>query len=232
MNDFEANCQLKELENELAFLRKIVNSLPALVYINELEHPNDPSSIKNVYLNQFGHDFIGYTREEIDELGSQFFQRIIHPDDLEVIPVTVHAENSRITNSCLVSMHRLQAKGEKEYHWHYDHGITFDYFPDGSSRQAMVVSVNVTDTITTQNQLNAPLKEISQLKYTLKLSALTSREKEVLHLITKGKTDKEISTQLFISVNTAKKHRTNIIHKAEVKNTAELVALAIESGLY
>lgn len=216
----------------LEFYKKVLDTMPALVYINELQNPNDPASVKNVYLNRFGHNFIGYTRDEIDALGVEFFQKIIHPDDLEIIPVTVEAENDKNISSCLVSMHRLKPKSKTNYQWHYDHGLAFDSFPDGTVRRGLFVSVNVNDTMTTQNQLTAALKEISRLKYALKLSVLTTREKEVLHLIAKGKTDKEISAELFISLQTAKKHRNNLIHKTAVTNTAELVALAVEAGEY
>lgn len=207
--------------NTLEFYKKTLDNLPALVYVNELQYPEDPASMRNVYLNQYGHDYIGYSRKEINDLGVTFFEQIIHPDDLEIIPETIQAENEKTKTTCLVSMHRLKPKGSDSYNWHYDHGVSFDYFPDGTVCRGLFVSVNVNTTMTTQNQLNAALKEINQLKHALKLSSLTSREKEILHLIAKGKTDKEISTELFISAQTAKKHRNNLIHKTGVCNTAE-----------
>lgn len=219
------------LNEELEFLKSILDNMPALVYINELESPNDPRSLRNVYLNQYGLDLIGYTREEIDALGYRFYEEVIHPDDMEIIPQTYEASNSNRAES-FVFMQRLKFKGEKKYHWFYDHGTILSAYEDGSPHQALMVSVDVTDTIVTHNQLSAALKEISHLKYALKLSILTAREKEVLHLIAKGKTDKEISTALFISIQTAKKHRNNLLLKTGVNNTAELVALAVEAGEY
>ena len=74
------------------------------------------------------------------------------------------------------------------------------------------------------------MKKISQFKHIIKLNTLTTREKEILHLIAKGKTDKEIADKLFISIRTAKKHRNNMITKIGVNNTVELVAFAGEEG--
>ena len=74
------------------------------------------------------------------------------------------------------------------------------------------------------------MKKISQFKHIIKLTTLTTREKEILHLIAKGKTDKEIADKLFISIRTAKKHRNNMITKIGVNNTVELVAFAVEEG--
>lgn len=60
---------------------------------------------------------------------------------------------------------------------------------------------------------------------------LTSREKEILDLIIKEFTTEEMATALFISVKTVEAHRSNLIQKLGVKNTAGLVRVAFEKGL-
>lgn len=52
---------------------------------------------------------------------------------------------------------------------------------------------------------------------------LSSRETEVLNLIMQGYTNKQISEMLFISFETARSHRKNILKKTGQKNTAVLV---------
>ena len=54
-------------------------------------------------------------------------------------------------------------------------------------------------------------------------SKLTKREEEVLALIKIGKTDKEISQELCISVNTARKHVENILSKYGVHDRKKLI---------
>jgi DNA-binding NarL/FixJ family response regulator len=51
---------------------------------------------------------------------------------------------------------------------------------------------------------------------------LSKREKEVLRLMFDGLTNKEIAGKLFISFETVKSHRKNILHKTGSKNTAAL----------
>jgi len=63
------------------------------------------------------------------------------------------------------------------------------------------------------------------------LAQLTNREQEVLILITQGFTNPEIATKLFISPRTVDTHRTNLMQKLGIKNTAGLVRFAIEQGL-
>jgi len=60
---------------------------------------------------------------------------------------------------------------------------------------------------------------------------LTRREKEILLLIAEGKTNVEISQQLFISVNTVDTHRKNLLLKFESKNIASLVRKAAQLEL-
>ncbi len=59
---------------------------------------------------------------------------------------------------------------------------------------------------------------------------LTNRETEVLHLVAKGKTNKEISQELFISENTVKNHLKNILQKLQLDNRVQLTSYAFENG--
>jgi DNA-binding NarL/FixJ family response regulator len=61
---------------------------------------------------------------------------------------------------------------------------------------------------------------------------ITRREKEVLSLIVEEHTTGEIAQKLFISYCTVETHRVNLIQKLGVKNTAGLVRVAFEAGLY
>ncbi|HYQ95854.1 MAG TPA: response regulator transcription factor [Candidatus Eisenbacteria bacterium] len=60
---------------------------------------------------------------------------------------------------------------------------------------------------------------------------LSAREREVLQLIAEGKTTKEIGGVLGISVKTAETHRSRVMDKLEIRDTAGLVRYAIRMGL-
>jgi DNA-binding NarL/FixJ family response regulator len=60
---------------------------------------------------------------------------------------------------------------------------------------------------------------------------LTSREKEILALIIKEYTTDEIANELFVSNKTVESHRSNLMQKLGVKNSAGLVRVAFEKGL-
>ncbi|MGA9637014.1 response regulator [Flavobacterium sp.] len=60
---------------------------------------------------------------------------------------------------------------------------------------------------------------------------LSNKEMEVLGLISKGLTTKEIAAKLFVSSRTIETHRGNILKKLEVKNTAELIKKTAKMNL-
>jgi LuxR family maltose regulon positive regulatory protein len=65
----------------------------------------------------------------------------------------------------------------------------------------------------------------------LLLDPLTTREKQVLALITEGLSNREIATQLFIEVGTVKGFVHSVLRKLEVNNRTKAVARARELGL-
>ncbi|MEW6028168.1 MAG: LuxR C-terminal-related transcriptional regulator [Chloroflexota bacterium] len=61
--------------------------------------------------------------------------------------------------------------------------------------------------------------------------SLSAREMEVLSLIAEGKSNQEISAQLFLALNTVKRHAYNIYTKLEVKKRTQAVSRARQLGL-
>lgn len=60
---------------------------------------------------------------------------------------------------------------------------------------------------------------------------LTHRERVVLKLIAEGRQNKKIADHLCISVKTVEKHRSNLMKKLNLHNTAAITAFAIEKQL-
>jgi len=60
---------------------------------------------------------------------------------------------------------------------------------------------------------------------------LTEREREVLQLLAEGKSNKEAATVLNLSPYTVETHRTNMMQKLGVHNTAEIVLYAVRKGI-
>ncbi|TAN56686.1 MAG: response regulator transcription factor [Magnetospirillum sp.] len=62
-------------------------------------------------------------------------------------------------------------------------------------------------------------------------ASLTARERQVLRLIAQGQKNREIADELGIAIKTVETHRTKIMQKLDLHNSAELAAYAIRRGL-
>lgn len=60
---------------------------------------------------------------------------------------------------------------------------------------------------------------------------LTTREREVLELLSNGLNSKEIGERIFISSNTVEYHRKQLLRKTNSRNVAELIGNAFRIGL-
>jgi two-component system, NarL family, response regulator NreC len=60
---------------------------------------------------------------------------------------------------------------------------------------------------------------------------LTEREREVLQLLAEGKSNKEVATILDLSTYTVETHRTNLMQKLDLHNTAEIVLYAVRKKI-
>ncbi len=89
----------------------------------------------------------------------------------------------------------------------------------GTYQSAEVMSV-IVNGLSRQKQQE---KNIYQLRF-------TRREKEILDLIAKGLTTREIANELFISEKTVETHRSNLLAKFDVKNVVSLLKMAMEYG--
>lgn len=75
-------------------------------------------------------------------------------------------------------------------------------------------------------------KRLTNVKGKVTLNSdLTKREEEVLALVASGKSNQEVADELFISVKTVDTHKSHILDKLGLKNTAELVKYAIKNKL-
>ena len=75
------------------------------------------------------------------------------------------------------------------------------------------------------------LRQLQSRGLTDSYHLLTDREKEVLHLLAEGRTNKEVAALLTVGVSTVETHRSNLMQKLNLHNTAEIVLYAVRKGI-
>lgn len=78
--------------------------------------------------------------------------------------------------------------------------------------------------------VNGYLKNIPSEEYA-KANLISSREREILQLLAEGKSNKEISDILFLSIKTVETHRANIMRKLGLKSVIDLVLYAVRNHI-
>ena len=86
------------------------------------------------------------------------------------------------------------------------------------------ISSSVSDLVV-QDYVNSSVEEDSAF------SVLTRREREVVQLLSEGKTTKQAALHLYISPKTVEVHRLNIMKKLNIDSIAQLTRYAIQEGL-
>lgn len=83
----------------------------------------------------------------------------------------------------------------------------------------------------TQTMLEDYMRVLKQDGLSDTFDLLTPREKEVLQLLAEGKTNKDVASILDVSLYTVESHRTNLMQKLNLHNTAEIVLYAVRKNL-
>jgi two-component system response regulator NreC len=79
--------------------------------------------------------------------------------------------------------------------------------------------------------VSSAVMEAYQSKSQKSKTPLTLREGQVLQLIAEGKSTKDVASLLGISVKTAESHRTRLMQKLDIHETASLVLYAVRNGI-
>lgn len=197
--------------------------LPAVVFIHDLR------TDRHIWTNGRYQDLIGYSDEEVLQVGLDGAGGLFHPDDMQVIL----AGNELMRSGQIESFSGIYRIRHKMGHWvwMYCNGAVIQREKDGLPSYALGFAVDFSPHIQSGQHLNELIAENRRLTNCVRLKCLTRREKEVIVCLAKGHSCKEISNTLGISYYTAETHVKHIHHKLGLYTNPSLLKFALENGL-
>jgi DNA-binding CsgD family transcriptional regulator len=211
-------------ENEIPteFTNTLLNNISIFVFIfdAELKVP--------VWINDHFHKRMGYTNEDIKLTNAADFLALFHPISQKQFLRKIRSFEF-VEGSDEKNLYELKTKNQD---WIYILVCSkvCKRKPDGKIKYLIGYGVEID-----RNELKHHLHKMKDLDTTCHnltlIQKLSDRELEIIRLIAKGLTDKEIAQKFNISIHTTKTHRKRIISKLGLKNSALLVKFAVENGL-
>lgn len=222
MHDLEN--KVAELQSKVAFLEKIINEVPANIYVSDLNQGV-------IWCNKTNEETLGYTISEIKEMGGlNYIYNTVHPDDHSV-PDNSIEHYKTYEKAEFGGVFRAKHKNSEEYKWFMGWAKAFSTDERGEVKELICVDVDMSPRMNTEDQLIQALRDNLKFKNKLLIQSLGKREIEILDLVCKGYSTKEIADKLYISSNTVSTHRKSIQRKLGTANVADMVNLAREAGL-
>jgi len=209
--DLEADLERyrqRERTSEERF-RQLADASPVMMWMSD-------ATALCTYFNRAWLDFRGRTLEE--ELGNGWTEGL-HPDDRDLC-LESYLKSFSARQSFRVQYRVRKAGGE--FVWVEVAGVP-RHHDNGDFAGLMASATDLSDR---QRGFFTPDEESVRM-----VLALTERERQVLVLIAEGQSTKQAATTLGISYKTADSHRSRVLEKLGVHETASMVRCAIRAGL-
>ena len=189
--------------------RVLADAVPVMIWMSG-------ENAQCAFFNREWLEFRGRTLEE--ESGSGWAEGL-HPDDRDFCIATY--QNAFAARQPFRMQYRLQRNGG-EFCW-VEHTGMPRCDESGEFAGFVGAAIDISDR---KRNIFTPDEASVRLVF-----ALTERERQVLVLIAEGKSTKEAAARLGISYKTADSHRSRILEKLGVHETASMVRYAIRAGL-
>ncbi|MCG8366203.1 MAG: PAS domain S-box protein, partial [Pseudanabaenales cyanobacterium] len=229
------------LRESQQFMQSVADSSPNILYIYDLVE------YRNLYTNREITHQLGYSPEDIQAMGSNFLQHLVHPEDLERVNQHFAAISHAVDGEVMEVEYRIRHV-DGQWHWFNSRDTIFKRDPEGQVQQYIGTAQDISErkrseTKRRQAEENirnalAKEKELNDLKS--RFVSMTSHEfrtplaviassagilKDFSHKLDEAKKQKHLQT-----IQTYVKHTTQLLDDILLINKAEAGKLAFEPG--
>ncbi|WP_293128931.1 PAS domain S-box protein [Microcoleus sp. bin38.metabat.b11b12b14.051] len=153
-----------ELQKHQELLESIIKTIPNFLYIYDTE------AQQNIYANAAVTAMLGYSPEELQELGSEAISTLVHPEDgAALIAGMQRLENSTNPHEIQEIDYRIKHKNG-EWRWVHDRSTIFKITPEGQIKQIIGSVLDISDAVaaaTQRKQAESALKQQKEVLQTI-----------------------------------------------------------------
>ena len=131
---FDADQRLLERDH---FIESVTRAVPEIIYVYDMVEN------RNVYTNRHIGGTLGFTSEQIQQMGSEFLTRLLHPDDLARLP-DLFARWETARNGKLIETEYRMRDARGEYRWFLARDTVFKRDDSGKVRQFIGAAQDIT----------------------------------------------------------------------------------------
>jgi DNA-binding CsgD family transcriptional regulator len=200
----------------------LLNDIPMGIQVN-------PKGGSCLFMNRFSREFLGYSLEEIQEMGKSYASTISYdPGEMKILFNKINQFYARNDlNEILGFFQRVIPRGKENYEWVYIASKLRTKPGEKAATERLVMACPVKYMGDMTHQIDKLLDDNYYFRnYFKRFAALTRREKEIISKVVLGLSNAEIGECLFISRDTVAQHRKNINRKLEFKTYYELIKFA------
>ncbi len=125
------------LQESERFIQRVADASPNILYIYELEEK------RNIYANQNIALRLGYTPEEIQEMGSEVFSRLMHPEDQRKV-AQYHQKIQESTDDTIREIEYRMRDRQGTWHWFISRDTIFSRNSQGQPKQILGAASDIT----------------------------------------------------------------------------------------
>lgn len=134
------------LQASQQFIEKVANATPNILYVYDLLEQ------RNVYTNREITRVLGYDATDIELFGNNFFQHVLHPDDLAQLPDRLRRFEEAQDGDLIETTYRMKASDDT-WRWLYSRETVLNRTPEGEPRQIVGTAEDITKRKKTEEAL-------------------------------------------------------------------------------
>lgn len=216
------NKEKQLLESKIKQLSTAEDILPVFII-------HDLKAMSVVYMTEVGLKYLDPTLEEIRDLGPAYFDVYFNPEDAKnyLHHWTEFSMKKENFGSWFTFFQQVKHAEGLQSVWYLSISTVLIYNDDNEPLYSLTIPLQLNEQLPIAPKLERLILENNFLREKASLFIqLTKKEIEILALMAKGKSIKEIAYENYLSDETVRTHRRNIKKKLDIRSEVELIQYA------